>query len=186
MTEPLPIPYGPRLEVILDCKDGDCAFLLARAREEPDAFFVALAGRSDTLRPARAQARTLENLLLPDVDLDQAELGELLLGSPVQRFHLHFPAPGWPGEKRLVELATLLGPRGEIFVQTAERELALELAGRLAVLPQLEPASADGFVAENPFRARSDRERACLAAGRPVFRLLFWRADDGGGEDEGD
>jgi tRNA (guanine-N7-)-methyltransferase len=97
---------------------------------------------------------------------------------------VHFPDPWWKKrhQKRLVmntdlmaALANALRSHGELFVQTdvAERAAAYEaLVGGCA---DFEPWEGSARVDDNPYQARSPRERRALADGLPVFRLRFRR-----------
>jgi tRNA (guanine-N7-)-methyltransferase len=102
--------------------------------------------------------------------------------------YLHFPDPWWKKRhaKRLVldlgvkdELARLLAPRGELFVQTDVLERAAEYEALLRADDRFVPlgdAEADPHLTENPYEARSPRERRAIADGLPIFRLRFQRA----------
>lgn len=105
----------------------------------------------------------------------------------VRAFFLHFPDPWWKkrhakrlvfGEGLLEDMVRLLEPGGAIFVQTdVEDRVPLFEAAMLAsdalVPAGDEPGSAR--LAENPFGARSPREKRAVADGLPVHRLLFRR-----------
>jgi tRNA (guanine-N7-)-methyltransferase len=107
--------------------------------------------------------------------------------SSCSRVYVHFPDPWWKkrhAKRRLAsggvvsEFARLLQPGGELFVQTDVCEtaeayrLAIESHSAFSPLGD-EPGSA--FVAENPYGARSPRERRVLADGLPVTRLRYQR-----------
>jgi tRNA (guanine-N7-)-methyltransferase len=95
---------------------------------------------------------------------------------------VHFPDPWWKKRhhKRLVlgggllaELARVIVPGGEVFVQTdvaerAERYEAL-FALHAAFVPYLGSARRD----DNPFGARSPRERRAITDGLPIHRLHY-------------
>jgi tRNA (guanine-N7-)-methyltransferase len=98
---------------------------------------------------------------------------------------VHFPDPWWKKRhsKRLVvtpalvrEIARVLMPEGELFIQTdvadrAERyEAAVQTCGLMA------PWGEGSRLAENPYGARSPRERRVEADGLPVFRLRYRRS----------
>ncbi len=104
-----------------------------------------------------------------------------------QRAFLHFPDPWWKKrhEKRLVmgdrfvdEIARLLPPGGELYVQTDVEERAAQYEERLMACPSFAPAgdvAGSPRVAENPYGARSPREHRAIADGLPVHRLRFLR-----------
>jgi tRNA (guanine-N7-)-methyltransferase len=98
---------------------------------------------------------------------------------------VHFPDPWWKKRhhKRLVlsgsflpELARVVRPGGQLFVQTDVEERVLAYQELLDEDPHFEPAAAGAWLAENPFGARSPRERRAIADGLPIFRLLYVRA----------
>ncbi len=101
----------------------------------------------------------------------------------VARVFIHFPDPWWKKRhrKRLVvapeviaEVARVLVPGGELFIQTDVEERALDYEQVVAAEPRLEPWGATPRIDENPYEARSPRERRALEDGLPVHRLR-WR-----------
>lgn len=99
---------------------------------------------------------------------------------------VHFPDPWWKKrhQKRLVvttelgrEAARILVPGGRLFVQTDVEERAEAYLDALNAVSGLRPAGDSGqpWVSENPFQARSPRERRCLEDGLPIHRLLYRR-----------
>lgn len=117
---------------------------------------------------------------------DVADFLRRATGAPcLRRVFVHFPDPWWKKrhEKRLVmgpgvqdEIERLLCNGGEIFVQTdvemrAEQYRAL-LSSRTALEPFGDEAGSP-MLAENPYGARSPREKRAIADGLPVFRMRF-------------
>jgi tRNA (guanine-N7-)-methyltransferase len=108
-----------------------------------------------------------------------------LVAESVSRVFVHFPDPWWKKRhhKRLVvgvplldEVARVLVPRGEVFVQTDVEE---RLAGYEALFASHAAFTSHGEsarVTEFPFAAKSPRERRALADGLPVFRLRYSRS----------
>lgn len=117
---------------------------------------------------------------------DAREVFPRLLTGSLAAVYLHFPDPWWKKRhaKRLVltpalarELGRALRPGGELFVQTDVSERAEAYEALLAGEPTLEPWDAAGpRVDDNPYQARSPRERRALADGLPVVRLRYRRA----------
>ncbi len=102
----------------------------------------------------------------------------------VERVALHFPDPWWKkrhgkrrviGKTLLTELARLMKPGGELFIQTDVQDRAAEYVAELRNTPGFRLTSESGYVDENPFRARSNRERRALEDGLPVWRILAVR-----------
>ena len=103
---------------------------------------------------------------------------------------LHFPDPWWKKrhEKRLVmgdafltEIARLVAKGGDLFIQTDVEERAVQYEAQISGSSWFEPAGdASGpprsaRIAENPFGARSPRERRAITDGLPVYRMLYRR-----------
>jgi tRNA (guanine-N7-)-methyltransferase len=99
----------------------------------------------------------------------------------------HFPDPWWKRRhtKRLVvgtdvldHVARLLRPGGELFIQTDVEERAelyeTQIGGHAAFVPRGD-SDAGPRMAENPYDARSHRERRALEDDIPIYRLRFVR-----------
>jgi tRNA (guanine-N7-)-methyltransferase len=95
----------------------------------------------------------------------------------------HFPDPWWKKRhrKRLLvsselaaEVARVLVPGGELFVQTDVAERADAYVRALELEARLEPFPGGPVVLDNPYGSKSPRERRALADGLPVTRLC-WR-----------
>ncbi len=102
----------------------------------------------------------------------------------LSRVYIHFPDPWWKKrhQKRLVvrdeiieQVVRALVPDGELFVQTDVEERADAYQRLLDAVPKLTPAPGGPRVADNPFGARSPRERKAIEDELPVFRLLYRR-----------
>ena len=104
-----------------------------------------------------------------------------------RRAFLHFPDPWWKkrhqkrlvmGDAFLAQIARLLEPGGELFIQTDVDERAAEYEAQVLDSGSFEPAgdrTGSARVAENPYGARSPRERRAITDGLPVNRLRFVR-----------
>ncbi|MFO0569491.1 MAG: tRNA (guanine-N7)-methyltransferase [Polyangiaceae bacterium] len=95
---------------------------------------------------------------------------------------LHFPDPWWKKrhQKRLVltpelalEVARILVPGGLFFIQTDVLERADAYESVVGLSGRFAPEGPSPRVDENPFSARSPRERRAMADGLPIVRLLF-------------
>lgn len=109
-------------------------------------------------------------------------------GGSLARVFIHFPDPWWKkkhAKRRLAsggvvtELARLLRPGGELFVQTDVPETAegyrVAIEAESAFSP-LGDQPGCPLLSENPYGARSPRERRVIASGLPVTRLRFARS----------
>ena len=109
----------------------------------------------------------------------------------VRRVFLHFPDPWWKKrhQKRLVmkdglleQVARLLEPGGELFVQTDVEERATAYEELVALDARFVPdgdAPGSPRLADHAYVARSPRERRAIADGLPVNRLRWRRATSG-------
>jgi len=102
----------------------------------------------------------------------------------VERGALHFPDPWWKkrhdkrrviGKALLTELARLLKPGGELFIQTDVEHRAEQYLQALRETPGFTLATENGYIEQNPFGARSNRERRAIEDGLPVWRILALR-----------
>jgi tRNA (guanine-N7-)-methyltransferase len=102
---------------------------------------------------------------------------------------VHFPDPWWKKrhEKRLVATSTLLTevvrllvPGGELFFQSDVASRAEQFEATVREEPRLLAAGDDGEAGarllDNPYSARSHRERRAIADGLPVVRLRYRRS----------
>jgi tRNA (guanine-N7-)-methyltransferase len=105
----------------------------------------------------------------------------------VKRVFVHFPDPWWKKrhQKRLLireefiaQVARLLQIGGELFVQTDVDERALAYEALVAGEGRLAPhgdTPGSPRISENPYGARSPRERRAISDGLPVHRLRWVR-----------
>jgi tRNA (guanine-N7-)-methyltransferase len=164
-------------------------FLVERAEAEPRAALVGLEIRRKWAAIVDARLATRGYGARARVFAEDARFALPRLGpdGSVRRFFVHFPDPWWKKRhaKRLLvqgdflgEVARLLEPGGELFVQTDVDERAAGYEELVAEDPRFVPGGdADGSprLAENPYSARSPRERRAIADGLPVNRLRWTR-----------
>jgi tRNA (guanine-N7-)-methyltransferase len=105
----------------------------------------------------------------------------------VSAVFLNFPDPWWKKrhQKRLVlkpslldEIARLLRPGGELFLQTDVDERARQYDAQVAGHGAFEPSGDEpgsAWLADNPYLATSHRERRAMKDVIPVYRLRFAR-----------
>jgi tRNA (guanine-N7-)-methyltransferase len=192
------LPDGERVDVRtlvtgawieLEIGPGRGGFLFERAAAAPEAGLVGLEVRRKwaAIVDARLAKHGLSRRARVFAEDAKLALPRLAPDGAVRRVFLHFPDPWWKKrhEKRLVmgerfveEVERLLEPGGELFVQTDVEERAERYESELGLAKRLAPAGdAEGGarVAENPFGARSPREKRAIADGLPVYRLLYRR-----------
>ncbi len=181
-------PTGAPLE--LEIGPGRGMFALERLAARPEIRYLALEIRrkhaqilDERMRQRgwSARARSLAE------DAKEA-LPRLRPDGAVQRVFLCFPDPWWKRRhsKRLVmghelieQLVRLLAPGGELFIETDVEHRAEEQSSLLALHPQLIPAGDEegSFeLHENPYEARSNREKRADEDGLPIRRMRWRRA----------
>lgn len=202
ITKPSPYADAPRLpegEVVdparlvrpgwpleLEIGPGRGGFLFERLAAAPEACMIGFEIRRKwaTIVDRRLAAQGLgERARVFYEDARQAL--PRLPSSCAARVFVHFPDPWWKKrhEKRLVvgaellpQVARVLVPGGELFVQTDVEERAAQYEAAIAAIPGLAAAPGGPRVGENPFQARSPREHRAIADGLPIHRLLFRKA----------
>jgi tRNA (guanine-N7-)-methyltransferase len=98
---------------------------------------------------------------------------------------VHFPDPWWKkrhkkrlvmGEPMLEQLSRTVRSGGQVFLQTDVEERAAGFAELFATSAAFSAFGERPEVSENPFSARSPRERRAMADGLPIFRLHYRRS----------
>lgn len=184
--EPPAIPEGVPLEVELG--SAEAHFLMERAAESPEGFYVGVEIRRELAAAANAACARAGLRQVRSVFANMTvDLGRLFRPGTVRRFFLNFPDPWWKARqhKRRVmspelvdELHGLLGEGGEIHVATDSFTIALDA---MAVLEREPPRrfanllAPWSFLRASPLSARSRRERQCEALGRRIWRLGYRR-----------
>jgi tRNA (guanine-N7-)-methyltransferase len=99
----------------------------------------------------------------------------------LSRIFLHFPDPWWKkrhAKRRILsrelidDFLRLLKVGGELFVQTDVEERAREYTTQISHCAGFTLSTGNGFVSENPYRARSNREKRAESDGIPIYRIL--------------
>lgn len=174
---------------------GRGGFLFERLAGQPDLGMIAfeVSRKWTTLVNDRLARRGLADRGRVFADDARLALPRLEPAGLAACVYFHFPDPWWKKrhQKRLVvgsgvldEVARLLRPEGELFVQTDVEERAdlyetqilghpdFEAFGDPPVDPGARPSAR---LAENPYGARSHRERRAIDDAIPVYRLRFRR-----------
>jgi tRNA (guanine-N7-)-methyltransferase len=163
---------------------GRGMFLLERAHVAPDSVLLGIEIKRKWayLVAERAARMGLHNVRVFGADARDV-LERLTPDASFSRVFMHFPDPWWKkrhakrrlrGPGMFDPVARLLAPGGELFIQTDVEDRAAgfleDLRGHGAFeLPE------QGFVADNPFEARSNREKRAISDGLPVYRILAHR-----------
>ncbi len=174
---PLELEIGP----------GRGMFLVERAAAAPEARLLGLEIRRKWAcivdgRLAEKGLGARARVVCEDAKLALPRLGP---SGAVARAFVHFPDPWWKkrhhkrmviGPELVAQIARLLCRGGELFVQTDVPDRAERIAA-MCSHPDLEPAGDEpgsALVADNPYGAKSNREKRADADGLPVTRLR-WR-----------
>lgn len=175
-------PEGP-LE--LDIGFGRGASLFSRAEAAPGSRLIGIEIKSkwtfkveerlrsrglDRVRAYAGDARQILHRAGPDGCLDLV--------------FLHFPDPWWKrrhSKRRVLsdeltdDLVRLLRPGGVLYVQTDVEDRGVMYRDLLRGHGAFDLEGEDGFVADNPYGARSNREVRADEDGLPVYRIVARR-----------
>jgi tRNA (guanine-N7-)-methyltransferase len=180
-----PIDLGATLPgsgpIELEIGFGHGLFLYERAAACPQARILGLEIKKKwaTLVAERCAKRGLTNVTAWSDDARQ-----LLPRVPAQsvgRVFMHFPDPWWKrrhekrrltGDTLLDEIVRVLAVGGEFFMQTDVPDRAALHLAALAGHPDIALAGDAGYISDNPYQARSNREVRAAEDGLPVYRTL--------------
>jgi len=185
IVDPRPLVGAGAAAIELEIGPGRGGFILERLAADPDARIIGLEIR-------RKWATIVDRRIADQGFGDRGRVFCDDARQALRRFpdaclrvvYLHFPDPWWKKrhQKRLVlgpellsELARVIVPGGELFVQTDVEERATSYAGLLAGDSRFSPWGSTPEVEDNPYAARSPRERRAIADGLPVTRLRYRR-----------
>ena len=169
----------------LDIGFGRGLSLFERAAVAPDSRIIGIEVKTKLAYRVDERLRKHE---VPNVAVLCGDAREILKRAEpdrsVQRVSLHFPDPWWKkrhdkrrviGEALLTELERLMAPGGELFIQTDVEHRAEQYVSQLRERGTFELASDTGYVDQNPFDARSNRERRAIEDGLPIWRIVASR-----------
>jgi len=171
--------------VELEIGPGRGWFMVERLEVEPKVGLIGLEIRRKwaSIVDERLRRRGLESrgrVFAEDARWALPRIADASLGV----VYVHFPDPWWKKrhlkrlvvtEELLVEVARVLRPGGELFVQTDVAERASMYQRVVDGTGRFEPGPQGARVAQNPYGARSPRERRAVEDGLPVHRLLYRR-----------
>ena len=179
-TERLEIEVGP----------GRGGFMMDRLAAREDVGLIGLEVKRKWVtivneRLVRAALGRRGQVFAEDARLALPRLGP---DGAIDAFFFLFPDPWWKKRhrKRLVleptlldQVARLLRPRGELFVQTDVEDRAALYESEIDAHRSFTPAG-DGprsaRLSENPYQGRSHRERRAIDDAIPIYRLRWVRA----------
>ncbi|MEM7434072.1 MAG: tRNA (guanosine(46)-N7)-methyltransferase TrmB [Myxococcota bacterium] len=176
---------GAEGPIELDIGFGRGQSLIERAAVAPASQIVGIEVKSKWAYKVNAR---IEALGVSNVQVLCGDAREILKRSGpegiVDKVAIHFPDPWWKkrhrkrmvvGEALLRELSRLLGKGGEIFIQTDVEDRAEDYRRAIEETDGLALAARTGFVDDNPFDARSNREHRAIEDGLPIWRILARR-----------
>ena len=175
---------GRAIEVELGAAEAH--FLIDRALADRETLFVGVEIRRDLIEIANAgftQAGVVNaRSVFANMSVD---MPRLFAAGSVRRFFLNFPDPWFKsrqhkrrviGPPLIAEVGRALAPGGELYVMTDIFALALEAMAALETSELFESARGPwSFAQDNPYGAKSRRERQCEGEGARVWRLLYRR-----------
>jgi tRNA (guanine-N7-)-methyltransferase len=176
--------YPSTVQIEMEIGFGRGLFLLQRAAAVPAAHMLGLEIKS---KLACRLAERVQALSLPRIRVLTGDVRVVLPNvrpdAALTRVFMHFPDPWWKkrhskrrviSEEVLDQVARLLRPGGEFFMQTDVEERASEAVAQLAEHPAFE-LSGTGYLDHNPYQAQSNRERRAVEDGVPIYRVLAVR-----------
>ena len=179
---------GRAIEVELGAAEAH--FLIDRALADPETLFVGVEIRRDLIEVANAgfMQAGVDNFRCVFANMS-VDMPRLFAAGSVRRFFLNFPDPWFKsrqhkrrviGPALIAEIGRALAPAGELYVMTDIFTLALEAMAALEGSELFESAlSPWSFAQDNPYGAKSRRERQCEGEGARVWRLLYRRVARG-------
>jgi tRNA (guanine-N7-)-methyltransferase len=175
---------GTEADLELEIGFGRGMFLLERAQAAPDSRVLGIEVKRKWAYLVEQRARRIG---LSNVRVFGADARDLLLrlqpAGALARVFMHFPDPWWKKrhEKRRLRgpgmfdpTARLLRSGGELFIQTDVEDRAETLVTDLRAHGAFELPDWGTHV-ENPYAARSNRERRAISDGLPIYRILARR-----------
>lgn len=172
--------------VELEIGPGRGGFLIERLERHPDVFLLGLEIRRKwaSIVDDRLRARGLAARGRVFAEDARAVLPRFTSGT-VRAVFLHFPDPWWKKrhvKRRVVtgdlleQIDRLLVPGGEVFYQSDVPERARDFEALAA--EHFVPRGPSASISENPYGAKSNRERRAEVDGLPVIRLRYRRRPD--------
>jgi len=176
---------GRALEVELGAAEAH--FLIDRARNDATTAFVGVEIRRELVEAVNAACAAAGPANVRSVFANMSvDMGRLFADGSVRRFFLNFPDPWFKSRQHkrrvigpglMAEIGRALAAGGELYVQTDIFALALDAMAALEADDGFSNVAGSWtFLRENPYDAKSRRERQCETEGVRVWRLLYRRA----------
>ena len=175
---------GRALEVELGAAEAH--FLIDRARADAATLFVGVEIRRELVEAVNAACAADGPANVRSVFANMSvDMGRLFDDGSVRRFFLNFPDPWFKSRQHkrrvigpglMAAIGRALTAGGELYVQTDIFALALDAMAALEADDTfVNTAGTWTFLRENPYAAKSRRERQCETEGVRVWRLLYRR-----------
>ena len=173
---------GRALEVELGAAEAH--FLIDRARNDATTAFVGVEIRRELVEAVNAASAAAGPANVRSVFANMSvDMGRLFADGSVRRFFLNFPDPWFKSRQHkrrvigpglMAEIGRALAAGGELYVQTDIFALALDAMAALEADDGFSNVAGSWtFLRENPYDAKSRRERQCETEGVRVWRLLY-------------
>ena len=175
---------GRPVELEIGCADAQ--FLFERAAIDPHRSYVGLEIREELVDAVNREAEERQVPVRAVFCNANRHMSELFDEGSVDVSYVNFPDPWFKRrqqKRRMVnadlgrDIARVLRPGGELFVQTDVWDIALDALAAFEDIDELtNTAGAWSFWKDgNPYGARSWREQQCERRGLPVWRLRYAR-----------
>jgi tRNA (guanine-N7-)-methyltransferase len=175
---------GRRVEVEIGCADAQ--FLFERAELDPSRLYVGLEIREELVHLVNKKARTRGVPVHAVFCQAQLHTKEIFPPGSVERVYVNFPDPWFKRrhhDRRMVDrvladqIAHILRPAGELFVQTDVWDIALDAMSSFESDPRFVNLAGEWSFWKNgnPYGVRSWREQNAEETGLPIWRIMYAR-----------
>ena len=176
---------GRPVEVEIGCAEAQ--FLFERAARDPSRLYVGLEIREDLVTLVNRRARSLGAPVHAVFCQAQLHTTEIFPAGSVERVFVNFPDPWFKRrhhDRRMVDdaladgIAHILGPGGELFVQSDVWDLALDSMATFDPDDRFTNVAGEWTFWRdgNPYGVRSWREQNAEETGLPIWRILYRRS----------
>ena len=180
------VEAGPGRALEVELGAAEAHFLIDRANADPETAFVGVEIRRELVEAVNAACAAAGPANVRSVFANMSvDMRRLFAESSVRRFFLNFPDPWFKSRQHkrrvlgpglMAEIGRALAAGGELYVQTDIFALALDAMAALEADDTfVNTAGTWTFLRENPYAAKSRRERQCETEGVRVWRLLYRR-----------